>query len=137
VDAAAPDPVTDRDVLRQIVGNLLSNAVKFTPEGGKIAVHARGCNGRSLEITVRDTGIGIAPGDHGRIFEEFTHVDTREARPGWGAGLGLAIVKRLVEAQSGSIKVESDVGKGSLFRVRLPREAKLDAGGPHPGGTGR
>jgi signal transduction histidine kinase len=102
----------------------VTNAVKFTPEGGRIDVAAvrRGYN---VEISVSDTGIGIAPADRERIFEEFVQLDRAHMENIEGTGLGLALSRRLLTLMGGSIAVDSDVGVGSTFRVRLP------AGRPH------
>ena len=119
--ALAPDvDVVDGDErrLRQVVYNLLSNAVKFTPGGGCIDVASSRVNGE-VQVSVTDTGPGIAPEDHERIFEEFQQtdvgVDQRE-----GTGLGLALSKRLVELHGGRIWVESEPGHGSRFVFTLP-----------------
>jgi signal transduction histidine kinase len=104
--------------LQQVLLNLVGNAVKFTDEGG-VAIGARAENGQFV-LTVRDTGPGIAPEDHGKIFEEFQQVDSSNTRKKGGTGLGLAISKRMVEMQGGSISVESELGRGATFRVSLP-----------------
>jgi signal transduction histidine kinase/CheY-like chemotaxis protein len=109
--------LADRIRFRQIMENLLSNAIKFTPAGGRIAVTATG--GTSVSITVTDTGVGIDAADHKRVFEEFQQVgDPHQHRA--GTGLGLALTKRLVEAHGGQISLESELGVGSSFTVRLP-----------------
>jgi signal transduction histidine kinase/DNA-binding response OmpR family regulator len=110
--------MADRIRLQQVVHNLLSNAVKFTPEGGLVTVTARQI-GLELELAVRDTGIGIPPEDHRRIFEAYEQTGAAEGRQK-GTGLGLAITKRLVELHGGSIRVESVPGQGSTFILRLP-----------------
>jgi signal transduction histidine kinase len=116
----------DERKVKQVLFNLLSNAVKFTPPGGRVDVAARSAR-EGVEITVRDTGAGIAAEDQGRIFEAF-----RQARPGKdhgeGTGLGLALTRRLVELHGGRIGVESVPGTGSTFTVALPRR-------PTPVGT--
>jgi CheY-like chemotaxis protein/anti-sigma regulatory factor (Ser/Thr protein kinase) len=117
--------MADRIRLQQIVHNLLSNALKFTAEGGLVTVTARQA-GMELEITVRDTGIGIPPEDHQRIFEAYEQAGAAEGRQK-GTGLGLAITKRLVELHGGSIRVESAPGRGSAFIVRLPGASPTDA----------
>jgi len=122
--------MADRIRLQQIVHNLLSNALKFTAEGGLVTVTARQ-TGMELEITVRDTGIGIPPEDHQRIFEAYEQAGAAEGRQK-GTGLGLAITKRLVELHGGSIRVESAPGQGSAFIVRLPGASPTDA---RPGET--
>ena len=103
----------------QIVLNLLTNAVKFTPEGGKVTVGAQRLNGAYV-FSVSDTGVGIAPEDQEKIFEEFRQVGTDYARKAEGTGLGLALTKRLVELHGGSLSVKSVVGEGSTFTFDLP-----------------
>jgi len=123
------DPVR----LRQILLNLLGNAVKFTETGG-IRVEARAEDGH-LQISVSDTGIGIAPDRAATLFQEFTQVHDSEAYG--GTGLGLAICKKLVEAMGGAIGIESEVGSGSCFWFTLPlipaAAPKIDAGEPAEG----
>jgi CheY-like chemotaxis protein len=103
---------------RQILDNLLSNAIKFTPEGGQISMTVER-DGDEVAITVADTGIGIASEDQGRVFEEFQQLGDAVQRKA-GTGLGLALTRRLVEAHGGSIALDSEVGRGSRFTVRLP-----------------
>ena len=117
VPAAAPiflDPTR----VRQVLFNLVSNAVKFTPAGGRVTLRAA-AEGREMRFEVADTGIGIPEGARGRMFGVFErfHEGRTEAA---GTGLGLALTKRLVEQMSGSIDFESEEGKGTTFRVRLP-----------------
>jgi signal transduction histidine kinase len=99
--------------------NLLSNAVKFTPDGGKVEIAARKENG-ALAVSVRDTGIGIAPEDQAAVFEEFKQVGRDNLRKAEGTGLGLALTKRFVELHGGAIRLESTPGKGSTFAFTLP-----------------
>ena len=109
--------------LVQIVANLVSNATKFTERGGvHVRVEPERLDGRHclIALTVSDTGVGIAPSDHERIFEPFVQTGSPLSRPEGGSGLGLSICRRLVELMGGSIGVESVSGKGSVFRVRLP-----------------
>jgi signal transduction histidine kinase len=113
---------TDPEKLRQIIINLLGNAVKFT-EQGEIRISASQQNG-NLKLAVADTGIGIGHGDIERIFEEFDRGRLASDGSYRGTGLGLAIVKRLVDVLGGSIAVESEVGKGSIFTVMLPVKAR-------------
>jgi len=108
----------DERRIKQVIFNLLSNAVKFTPVGGEVDVSATRVNGE-VTVSVADTGPGIAPGDHERIFEEFQQTESGlEQRE--GTGLGLALSKRLVELHGGRIWLESEVGKGSTFVFTLP-----------------
>jgi signal transduction histidine kinase len=98
--------------------NLLSNAIKFTPEGGQIEVRAKQVDG-SVEISVSDTGVGIAPEDQEAIFEEFRQVGTADKKVE-GTGLGLALSRKFVELHGGRIWVESQVGVGSTFAFTIP-----------------
>lgn len=110
----------DATRIRQVLLNLLGNAVKFT-RNGLISVEAeRLPGGHLVEFRVRDTGIGIAPADRDRVFEDFVTLDTSYSRAAGGTGLGLAIVKRLVVAMDGEVGLESAPGEGALFRIRLP-----------------
>ena len=120
--------MADRIRFRQIVENLLSNAIKFTGEGGTIFVTVSPV-GDLVEVTVADTGVGIAPADLDRVFEEFQQVGDPE-RQRAGTGLGLALTKRLVEAHEGEIILVSTPGHGSAFTVRLPAAPvlRLDQG---------
>jgi signal transduction histidine kinase len=119
VDERLGDYVGDERKIKQILLNLLSNAVKFTPEGGRIGINARQANG-AVEISVTDTGIGIAPEDQPKIFEEFRQVGGDYAHKSEGTGLGLTLAKKFVELHGGRIWVESEVGKGSTFTFTLP-----------------
>jgi len=113
--------LADRDKAGQILTNLLSNALKFTPPNGNVLVEA--CldeSGRYVAISVKDTGIGIAPGEQQRIFEPFYQVDGSAARKYGGTGIGLTLVKKLVELNGGTIKVSSNLNKGSTFTFTLP-----------------
>jgi GAF domain-containing protein len=108
----------DERKVRQVVLNLLSNAIKFTPEGGRIEVRAMPVDG-SVEVSVTDTGVGIAPEDQEAVFEEFRQVGTSAAKQE-GTGLGLALCRKFVELHGGTIWVTSAVGAGSTFTFRLP-----------------
>jgi signal transduction histidine kinase len=119
VDERLGDFIGDERKIKQILLNLLSNAVKFTPEGGRIGIKARQADG-SVEISVSDTGIGIAPEDQPKIFEEFRQVGSDYAHKVEGTGLGLTLAKKFVELHGGKIWVESEVGKGSTFTFTLP-----------------
>ena len=112
---------TDKDKLEKILGNLLDNAVKFTAEG-QIVLRAYPRSG-AVEVTVTDTGIGISREIQQVIFEDFRQADSSETRGYQGMGLGLALSKKLLGLLGGRIEAESEVGKGSTFRVILPRES--------------
>lgn len=118
----------DRGRLRQVLLNLLSNAIKFTTDGGRIAVSARLEDADRVRISVSDSGIGIAPEDQAKLFQEFVQLDASASRRYEGTGLGLALSKRLVELHGGTIGVESQLGKGSTFWFTLPRADS----GPEP-----
>ena len=109
----------DSTRISQAVGNLLENAITHTPEGGSVTVSVLE-GGDALEVGVADTGTGIAPEDLQRLFERFYRGDASRSRATGGTGLGLTIARRLVEAHGGSIEVESIVGEGSRFTIRLP-----------------
>lgn len=116
-----PQAIGDASRIRQILLNLAGNAVKFTNEGS-VRIFAR--PGRdSIDVTVADTGIGIATADLPRVFEEFRQVDSRLSRRHGGAGLGLAVSSKLAEQMGGVITVASQPGVGSRFTLRLPRNA--------------
>ena len=109
----------DATRLGQIVWNLLSNAVKFTPEGGRVDVRAAPADG-GVEISVSDTGIGIAPEDHEAIFEEFRQAGGDYTRKREGTGLGLSLARKFVELHGGRLWVKSEMGNGSTFTFTLP-----------------
>ncbi|HVZ23778.1 MAG TPA: ATP-binding protein [Vicinamibacterales bacterium] len=110
---------SDRQKVKQTLLNLLSNAIKFTP-AGSVAIAARPLQGsKAVSITVTDTGIGIAPDDQQRIFEDFKQLDNSPTRAYGGTGLGLSICRRLAEIIGGSITVRSALGSGSTFTLTL------------------
>ena len=112
----------DADKLIQVLINLIDNAIKYTPNGGRIRVEARQRED-AVEIAVSDSGIGIPAKEIPRIFERFYRVDRARSREMSGTGLGLSIVKHIIEAHSGKVSVESQVGKGSRFVVTLPKQS--------------
>jgi two-component system phosphate regulon sensor histidine kinase PhoR len=120
-DGCDPDVIAraDRDALMSIIENLITNAIRYTPAGGHVYVSAsREANLAVIQVT--DTGIGIAPEHQSRIFERFYRVDRARSRDLGGTGLGLSIVKHLTQALGGGVHVESRIGKGSTFRIKLP-----------------
>jgi GAF domain-containing protein/anti-sigma regulatory factor (Ser/Thr protein kinase) len=119
VDDRLGEYVGDERKIKQILLNLLSNAVKFTPEGGRIGIAAKKIDG-AVEVSVSDTGVGIAPEDQPKIFEEFRQVGSDSTHKIEGTGLGLTLAKKFVELHGGKIWVESKVGKGSTFTFTLP-----------------
>jgi signal transduction histidine kinase len=108
----------DERKIRQVVLNLLSNAIKFTPEGGRIDVAAVPKDS-VVEVSVSDTGIGIAPEDQDKVFEEFRQVGTAEKKAE-GTGLGLTLCRKFIELHGGKIWVKSQVGSGSTFTFTIP-----------------
>jgi signal transduction histidine kinase/AmiR/NasT family two-component response regulator len=114
-----PEPVyLDRDMWEKVVLNLLSNAFKFT-FAGSITL-ALACHGSTVTMTVRDTGVGIAPEDLPRVFDRFHRVEHARARTQEGSGIGLALVRELVAMHGGSVEVTSELGSGTTFTVSLP-----------------
>ena len=109
---------TDAAKLHDIIRNLVENAVSYTPEGGAIDINATVAAGR-FQLSVADTGHGIAPDDLGRVFERFYRVDKSRTRPG-GTGLGLSIVKHLVQVLEGEVFVENQANGGAVFTINLP-----------------
>ena len=112
----------DRGRIREMLLNMVTNAIKYTPQGGSVSLSLEQ-DQESVTLTVRDSGIGIAPGDLPHIFERFWRADPARSRTGDrpGVGLGLAITKWIAEAHGGSITVQSRPGRGSVFTVRLPK----------------
>jgi signal transduction histidine kinase len=122
VEPGLPAVIGDRDRLIQVVINLISNAVKFTPDGSITCVAVSGPDGPGLTVSVTDTGVGIAPEDHDRVFEQFGQAgDTLSDKPR-GTGLGLAICREIVEHHGGRIWLESEAGHGARFSFTLPVE---------------
>jgi PAS domain S-box-containing protein len=110
----------DRRAIRQILNNLLSNAIKFTPKGGRVVLSAHPAEGNAVNITVADTGIGIAAKDISKVLEPFGQADNAHSRRQQGTGLGLPIVKALVELSGGTFRLESEPGRGTSVTIRLP-----------------
>lgn len=121
VDPDVPLITADFEKLRHILENLAGNAIKFTPEGGTVHVdvgyHEKQ---QSVQIKVIDTGIGIAPKDQKRVFERFVQVDSSTSRKYSGTGLGLSLAKEYTEMHRGTISLKSELGKGSVFTVKIP-----------------
>jgi signal transduction histidine kinase len=132
--SSVPPVLGDREGLERLATNLLENAVKYNREGGRVAVRlyrdasraSPGGKGQAV-LEVTDTGIGIPAEALPRIFERFYRVDKGRARPeggrAGGTGLGLAIVKHVTQSAGGQVEVESELGVGTTFRVRLPLAA--------------
>ena len=118
VDAALPPARADANRVQQILHNLVGNAIKYT-DSGRVEVSAR-MEGEHLEVSVRDTGIGIAEDQLERVFESFVQADASIRRRAGGTGLGLAVSRQLVELHGGTLRVESALGRGSAFFFTLP-----------------
>lgn len=110
----------DPDALREVLDNLVDNAIKYTPNGGRITVRW-GATADTVSFEVEDTGVGIPEADVNRVFERFYRVDKARDRAQGSTGLGLSIVKHLLQAMRGQVRVNSKPGKGTTFRVTLPR----------------
>jgi signal transduction histidine kinase len=120
LDPAAGRVLGDADRLQQIVWNLLANAIKYTPQGGYVETLLKS-EGKSVMITVRDTGEGITPEFLPHVFARSRQANVKTTRQHGGLGLGLAIVRHLVEAHGGQVSASSDgAGKGATFTVTLP-----------------
>lgn len=116
--------IGDGHRLKQMVWTLLHNAVKYTPENGQIKVTLQDMDDYAY-ITVQDNGIGIPEADLPWIFDRFYRVDKARSRSEGGSGLGLSICKHIVEMHNGEIEVESEVGKGTRFKIRLPKQKSI------------
>jgi signal transduction histidine kinase len=113
------DVVGDEEQLYRLVSNLMVNAIQYTPSGEKVYVVLDRSDHQAL-IQIQDTGIGIEPSEQKRIFERFYRVSSDRSRGTGGSGLGLAIAQAIVQAHHGSLTVQSELGKGSTFTIRLP-----------------
>lgn len=120
-----PPVDADANKLNQILLNLLSNAIKYTHDNGAVSVEARRKDGFA-EVWVTDSGVGIAREDQERVFQRFTQIDSSATRTQGGTGLGLAIAKELVELHGGTIRLQSQLGKGSSFIFTVPIRAVSD-----------
>ncbi len=117
--ADLPRVPADPDAMVEVMINLLSNAFKYSPTDKRVELQAR-VNGAFVELSIRDHGIGIQRADHKRIFEKFYRVDTELASQVPGSGLGLSLVQYILRAHGGEVRVESELGQGSTFTLRLP-----------------
>jgi signal transduction histidine kinase len=118
----------DEVKLTQALGHLVSNALKFTPDAGRVTLGVVR-DGDYIDISVTDTGRGVDPVDHERIFHAFAHGEESQ-----GTGLGLALARRYVELHGGNLTVESDLGRGAVFTLRLPRK-RAETEAPTPAGV--
>jgi len=135
-DAPEMELITDEGKVGQILRNFISNAIKFTERGEIRVVAAPGGDGETVVFAVSDTGIGIAPEDLQRIFQEFEQVDHALQRRVTGSGLGLPLSRKLATLLGGSIEVQSEPGVGSRFELTLPRvyQGAVEAGASGGGG---
>ncbi|MEL6750643.1 MAG: ATP-binding protein [Pseudomonadota bacterium] len=127
VDLKVPDELNitaDRRAVKQILLNLLSNAVKFTPEGGKVRVTVKRLR-QSVNLVIEDTGVGISRKAMKRLGQPFEQVQDQFTKDHKGSGLGLAIARSLATMHGGSLKIRSELGKGTMVAVRLPQSAKM------------
>jgi PAS domain S-box-containing protein len=124
VRGAVPSVRSDRQKVKQIVLNLLSNALKFTPAGSVTMTASYESRLKQVAIAVKDTGVGIPEDDQVKVFEDFRQLDSSPARGYGGTGLGLSICRRLSQILGGTIELESALGAGSTFTLRLPAKAR-------------
>ncbi|WP_370574523.1 ATP-binding protein [Methanomethylovorans sp.] len=127
LDEHIPQINADANKFRGIFYNLIENSIKFTPEGGRVEIRSMTNNG-NIEISVIDNGIGIADCDMRRVFDPFIQIDGSNTRKYRGAGLGLTLVKEYVKMHGGTLRVESEPGKGSIFTVSLPTAVTVPHG---------
>lgn len=123
IDPSVASVCIDPSRFKQVAYNYVSNALKFTPDNGRVMVRVLPEGDAAFRLEVEDTGVGIEPGDLGRLFIEFQQLDGGANKRHQGTGLGLALTRRLVEAQGGTVGVRSMPGKGSEFHATLPRNA--------------
>ena len=121
IDPTLTHIIIDPEQLKRILYNFISNAIKFSPRGEKIEIFAHAEGKNFFRIEVKDYGVGIAKGDFSNLFVAFKRLNKSQKNVVDGTGLGLALVRRAVEAQGGSVGVESVLGKGSTFFAILPR----------------
>lgn len=119
IENAQSHVYADEEGLLQILNNLLDNALKYTPTDGTITLRSKAVEGEAI-IEIADTGVGIAPEHHDRLFERFYRVDKARSRELGGTGLGLSIVKHLCQSMGGTVSVDSTLGKGTTFCIRIP-----------------
>jgi len=123
ISAELPPIVADPDRMVQVLVNLIDNAVKFTRPGGRVTISAA-AQPTQIELSVADTGEGVPGRDLPRLTERFYRVDQARSRELGGTGLGLAIVKHIVQAHGGSLRIESELGKGTTVHLLLPTSAQ-------------
>lgn len=119
------DPI----LFRRVVSNLLSNALQYTTRGGKVIISIKQTDNECVEVSVSDTGSGIAPEHLPRIFDRFYRADPARSQYPQGAGLGLAIVKSIMDLHGGTVAIESNLNKGTTVTLRFPYTSDEQAGG--------
>jgi two-component system cell cycle sensor histidine kinase PleC len=120
----------DQRLIKQSLINLLSNAIKFSPEDGRVMVHAERGPVDTVRLTVADTGIGIAEGDIASVLQPFSQVESAFSRSHEGTGLGLPLARSFIEAHGGSLTIDSTVGQGTRVTLSIPAERAIDAPPP-------
>ncbi len=115
-----PEPELDKDKIAAVLVNLLGNAVKYTPAGGRVTFRVN-ITDQQIEISVEDTGVGIAEDELAKVFDKFFRSQDPRVQEQTGTGLGLALAQEVVRLHGGQITVESEINKGSTFSVLLPR----------------
>ena len=123
--------IGDERKVKQILFNLLSNAMKFTPDSGAVGIRAQTV-GDEIQVAIWDTGVGIAPEDQQRVFEEFQQVGQGLTQKTGGTGLGLALTRKFIELHRGTIAVESALGSGSTFTFTLPITVEFESADAPP-----
>jgi signal transduction histidine kinase len=124
ISGKLPQLRTDRSKVKQIVLNLLSNSLKFTPTGSVTIRVSQNMSTHTIVVAVTDTGVGIAPEDQAKVFEDFRQLDSSPTRGYGGTGLGLSICRRLSQMLDGTIELSSDVDQGSTFMLSLPMKPR-------------
>jgi two-component system cell cycle sensor histidine kinase PleC len=125
----------DHRLLKQIVLNLLSNSVKFTPEGGRVVIRGRASD-TEVTIAIADSGIGIPKEALAKLGRPFEQVESQLTKSHQGSGLGLAIAKSLTELHGGTMRIRSQLGRGTIVLLRLPTEGMTDEAEPADAGEG-
>lgn len=122
----AGNVLADSALLRRALGNLVANALRHTARGGRVVIEAKATKTHEIEISVSDTGCGIAPEDLPRVFNRFFRADGARSRQGQGAGLGLAIVQSIMQLHGGSASIQSELDRGTVATLRFPTVGAAD-----------
>jgi two-component system cell cycle sensor histidine kinase PleC len=125
-----PDVEADYRAVKQVLLNLLSNSIKFTPRGGRIVIAGEHLDGGRVKVSVRDTGVGIAPEDLARLARPFEQIESQLSKTQQGTGLGLALTKSLVELHGGALELASAPGQGTTASFAIPiRQPQMQKSG--------